>query len=408
MRILLINHYAGSIRHGMEYRPYYLAREWKKLGHHPTIVASSVSHLRTSPPEIQGHVAHENVDGIPYIWLRGTKYTGNGLRRALNMFAFVSLLRLSGRRIARSVRPDVVIASSTYPLDNLAARYIARRAQARLIFEVHDLWPLSPIELGGMSPKHPFIVLMQWAENYAYRHAHKVVSMLPDAAPYMEQHGIEPDRFIHIPNGIDLEGWEASSQPVPERHTAEIAKLRLNGNFILGYAGAHGLANALPTLVKAGALLQDLNVAIVLVGQGPERDRLRELAKDLRADKVIFLPPVTKQSIPALLASMDALYIGWQKKAIYRFGISPNKLLDYMMAAKPIIHSVEAANDSVKAAGCGISTAPEDPAAIAEAVRQLMGMSEEQRLVMGRRGRAYARLNHDYTFLARKFIECLQ
>lgn len=95
------------------------------------------------------------------------------------------------------------------------------------------------------------------------------------------------------------------------------------------------------------------------------------------------------------------------KKSFYRFSISPNKLMDYMMAAKPIIHAVEAANDLVKEAQCGLSVAPEDPAAVTQAVRELMAMSEENRMEMGLRGRKYVMENHDYRVLAHRFLESI-
>ena len=100
--------------------------------------------------------------------------------------------------------PNIVIASSTYPLDIIPAFLIAKKTRAKLIFEVHDLWPLSPIELGGMSPFHPYIMIMQWAENFAYRVSHKVVSILPKTKSHMQKHGLGPDKFAHIPNGIDI------------------------------------------------------------------------------------------------------------------------------------------------------------------------------------------------------------
>ncbi|RYE87417.1 MAG: glycosyltransferase WbuB, partial [Oxalobacteraceae bacterium] len=166
MNILLINHYAGSVRHGMEYRPYYLAREWVRLGHRVHIVASSESHIRSQAPQLQGTGRlDETIDGIHYAWLATPPYRGNGAGRVRNMLAFVLRLRRDADMLARSVRPDVVIASSTYPLDIWPAARIAGRAGARLLFELHDLRPLSPMELGGYSRWHPFIMLLQAAED---------------------------------------------------------------------------------------------------------------------------------------------------------------------------------------------------------------------------------------------------
>lgn len=405
MNIILINHYAGSRFHGMEYRPYYLAREWQKMGHRPTIIASSVSHVRAKVPNITGYVTKEIIDGISYVWIKTPQYSGNGIRRAVNIFSFASSLWLYGCRLASSFKPDVVIGSSTYPLDMVPARRIAACCSAKLVFEVHDLWPLSPIELGGMSPRHPFIMLMQWAENYAYSHADNVVSILPNADGHMVQHGMAPDKFVHIPNGIDVGEWDGDAAPMSEDHACIFAELRQKGDFVVGYAGAHGVANALSSFVETAKYLEGDNISFVLVGQGPEKIHLQGLAEQMGLRNIIFLPAVSKQAMPPLLGAMDVLYIGLQKKPIFRFGISPNKLMDYMMAAKPIIHAVEAANDLVNEAQCGLSVLPEDPTAIARAVKELMAMSEEQRMEMGLRGRKYVMENHDYRRLARLFLE---
>ena len=185
MKLLLINHYAGSPRHGMEFRPYYLAREWVRAGHQVLILAASQSHVRSTQPRPGG----ETIDGIAYCWYDTPEYQGNGLGRVRNIWSFCRQVWGDADILAREFQPDAVIASSTYPMDIWLARRIARRAnqlrsapaggRTQLVYEVHDLWPLSPIELSGMSPRHPFALLCQKAENDAYRDADRVVSMLP-------------------------------------------------------------------------------------------------------------------------------------------------------------------------------------------------------------------------------------
>lgn len=171
MNILLVNHYAGSPRHGMEFRPFYLAREWVRAGHEVLIVAASHSHVRTVQPEIAGGPREEVIDGIRYRWLPTPSYQGNGVGRLRNILSFLRQLRADAWRLTREFRPDAVIASSTYPMDVWVARKLAKLAKAKLVYEVHDLWPLSLIELSGMSPRHPFAMLCGKAEADAYRDA---------------------------------------------------------------------------------------------------------------------------------------------------------------------------------------------------------------------------------------------
>jgi glycosyltransferase involved in cell wall biosynthesis len=407
MNILLINHYAGSIVHGMEYRPFYFAREWKNLGHSPHIIAASASHVRYISPKMRGLVTSEEIQGIPYLWVKTPGYNKNNARRVANMLAFVSWLTVNSGRIARSKRPDVVIASSTYPLDIIPAYLVAKHCGAKLIYEVHDLWPLSLIELGAMSATNPFIMLTQWAEDFAYRKADRVVSILPKSREHMVKRGMHPCKFHYVPNGIDIDEWKSPSGRLPENHEHVLTGLRKEGRFIVGYAGAHGLANALHNLVEAAGLLESQPVVIVLVGQGPEKEKLEDLTRQRGLENAIFLPPVARSCIPRLLALMDVLYIGLQKMPLFRFGISPNKLMDYMMAGKPVLQAIEAGNDMVASAGCGISLPPENPLAIANAVRKLMQLDEDERTLMGRRGQEFVLANHDYRILASNFIDRL-
>jgi len=324
------------------------------------------------------------------------------------MLAFIGQLLRYHRQFVKDNNPDVVIASSTYPLDIYPAYNIAKQTQAKLIFEVHDLWPLSPIELGGMPAWHPFIVVMQQAENFAYRLSDRVVSLLPKADSYMQEHGMAADKFTYLPNGVDVAEWKSHETPLPEQYSQLLTQLKQSGRFLVGYAGAHGLANVLSSLIDAAQLLRNQPVTFMLVGQGLEKFFLQQKVLQLNLDNVIFLPPVSRTSIPSLLAAMDALFIGLQKKAIFRFGVSPNKLMDYMMAAKPVIHAIEAGNDLVAQSNCGISVAPENPEAIAEAVKQLLNTPLAEREIMGMNGKAYILAHHDYRGLAKKFLTVMQ
>lgn len=408
MNILYVNHYAGSPRHGMEYRPYYLSREWVKAGHQVNIVASDVSHVRANQPDLAGEQRlDESINGIRYTWFSTPSYEGNGIGRFRNMASFVSRLYLEGERFAEEFNPDVVIASSTYPMDIWPARRIALMANAKLLFEVHDLWPLSPMELGGMSRWHPFIMLVQAAEDYAYRHADIVVSMLPKVREYMESRGMEPHKLQIIPNGIDLAEWHGDTPPLPDGVTEVLMRFKANGVSIIGYAGTHGVANALDVLLETARLMTDENVVFVLVGGGPEKVALQQRAEVEKIRNVCFFDPVKKEQIPSLLQFFDVAYIGWHRQPLYRFGISPNKLMDYMMAGRPVLHSVEAGNDPVGEAGCGMTVAPEDPDAIAGGIRRLLALNVDERHAMGLRGREYVMRKHTYSVLANSFLDIM-
>lgn len=388
----------------MEFRPYYLAREWTTQGHKVIIVGASFSHLRKIQPTVKGVFTVEVIDNLNYIWLKTNSYSGNGLKRIASMFVFLFRLFFNVQKALKTFEPDLIIASSTYPLDNFPARRLARQFKALYCYEVHDLWPLSPMELGGFSKYHPFIMVMQWAENFAYKHANFVVSMLPKTLDHMMAHGLKPELFKYIPNGICISAWK--NEQIPHIHIAALKRIRAGKNTIVGYVGGHGISNALEYLVHSAAWAQDIapHLQFVLVGDGPEKEKLKNLSVNLQLRNIFFLEPVLKDEVPNLLAAMDILYIGWHANPLYRFGISPNKLMDYMMAGKPIVHSTDAGNDIVREANCGISVAPENPTAIVDALVKIHSMTNHERSILGENGAAFVRMYHSYERLAEEFI----
>lgn len=405
MKILYLEHYAGSPEMGMEFRPYYLSREWVKMGHSVTIIAGDYSHLRKSNPKINKDFIAEVVDGIEYVWIKTGEYSGNGMKRALTMERFVRKLLMNARKIATKWRPDVVIASSTYPLDTYPAQKIAKYSHAKYIHEVHDMWPATLYEVGGMSKYHPFVILMQRAENSAYKHANAVISLLPCAKEYMEKHGLRKGRFFHIPNGVVTEEWE-HNEPLPKEHMEIFRKLRADGKFIVGYFGGHALSNCLYTLIEAAAKTKEEDIHFVLVGNGVEKENLMQKAHGLT--NVSFLPAVSKKAIPSLTQEFDCIYIGAKDSPLYRFGICMNKMYDSMMAGKPAVVSINAPNTPIEECGCGLIVPPEDAGAIAHAILQIRGMTAEERIVMGAKGKSEVKAKYTYRELAKQFVDIME
>jgi glycosyltransferase involved in cell wall biosynthesis len=326
------------------------------------------------------------------------------MARVRNIWAFLKQLRRESAALVERAKPDVVIASSTYPMDIWVARRIARKAGAKLVYEVHDLWPASPMALAGMSRWHPFIMLCQKCENDAYRDADVVVSMLPKVAEHMSAHGLDLRRLHIVPNGITLDEWQGEPAPLSADLAAHLAGVKAAGHTLVGYAGSHGQPNALDVLLDAAALLKDEPVSFVLVGDGMEKARLAARVRDEQLTNVTLFAPIAKAQIPTLLRQFDIAYIGWLRMPLYRFGIAPNKLMDYMMAGCAVLHSVDAGNDPVAEAGCGLTVAPESAAAVAEGLRRLADCTPEERHAMGERGRALVMAYHTYPVLARKFL----
>lgn len=406
MNILLINHYAGSDYHGMEFRPYYMAREWVNMGHNVTILGADFSHLRKKNPQIERDFQEEIIDGITYVWVKTPQYQGNGVGRIKNISTFMYKLRLNYKKIADKYKPDAVIASSTYPLDIYPARRIAKRCDAKLCFEIHDLWPLSPMEIGGYSEKNPAIVVLQRAEDFAFKNSDVIVSILPNADKHIKERGFSTDNFVYVPNGI-LVGQEKKNPPM-EKTIERLQELKKQGYFLVGYTGNHSPANVLDTMIDAGKLTTDDKIKYVLVGNGNVKKELIEYAKSNNVTNVEFLDPVLKDNMDNVLQLLDVCYISLKKQNLFNYGVSPNKLFDYMMAARPVIYAVEASNDPVKDSNCGISVPAENPQAVVEAVMKIKSLSEEEKKTMGQNGNDYVMENHMYHGLAERFLNALK
>ncbi len=386
--IWIINQYAGSSNHGMTFRSYFLAKEFIKR-HRVTIFSASFSHVMSNPPSVSKTYTEENINDVEYLWLKVPVYKqSKSLSRLISMFIF--LYRLFFLNVKKRDTPDVIIVSSTSPLPIWKAYFWAKRFNAKLIFEVRDIWPLSIMELGGFKKTNPFVVLLQITENFAYKVSDYVVSVLPKAFEHMKHHGLDLPRFKYIPNGIEIKTMIK---------TDEVNK----DVFKIGYAGTLGIANALKYLIHAAHLIKEINIEIHLLGNGPEKETLMEIVKDKNISNVYFHDAVPKNKVGIFLSKMDALFIGWHFSKIYRFGISANKLFDYLASAKPIIHSVDAGNDPVLEAKAGISVKPENPKEIADAILKLYKMPESKRNELGQNGRVYVEKYHSYEQLAKQY-----
>ncbi len=406
MNILLINHYAGSDKMGMEFRPYYMAREWVKIGHKVTIVAASYSHLRKVQPLIERVCQVQQIDGIEYLWIKTSKYKST-LKRIFNIFQFVCRLSIRAKRIAKEKGPDLVINSSTYPLDIYPAKKIAKCAKAKLVYEIHDLWPLSPMEIGGYSKNHPFIKVMQKAEDDCYRYSDKVISLLWNADEHIAERGFDNVQFACVPNGYVEEEWNSVGGGVlPKEHSDLFEKLKREGKTIVGYAGGHTPSTALDTLIEAAEILKKNNkISFVLVGDGVSKQHLVNKTKEIKLNNIFFFNSVEKSLIPTLISNFDIAYMGGIHSILHKYGTSFNKMTDYMLSAKPIVFSADEPDSLVEKIGCGIRVEAENPKLASNAIEHLSNMTKKELEEMGIKGRDYAINNLSYSTLAKVFID---
>lgn len=399
----IINQYASTPATGLGGRHYYIARELAKMGVRVYVIGSAAHHLLREKPQMRSAFKIEEVDGFSFVWIKMPDYEhAHSKRRVLGWLWFPGrLLRLPS---VVPFKPDAILCSSPSPFAFIGAKRLAVKTGARLVFEVRDIWPLTLTEIGGQSPSNPFIRIMQWVEDKAYRESHRVVSNLKNSVEHMVSRGMERAKFSWVPNGFSRDEV-GQNVPLNEASRQQVPK----GKFIVGYTGTIGVANSLDTVLNAAELLSDQpNIHFVLVGGGKEKAELLRMCKERALENVTFIDPIPKVEIQAMLSLFDVCYIGLSKDPLFRFGVSPNKLFDYLYAGKPIIYGIESGDyRPVEDVNAGVQIPAQDTKALVEAVVHLYRMSEEARFEMGQRGKALAESRHEYSQLAEQLAKAL-
>lgn len=389
MRILFISQYAGAPEMGMVTRNYNWASEFIRLGHRCTIIAASHSHYRQKNINIKGEkFKEEKIDGITYYWIKTRTYNAkNNILRVLAILQF----QIGLRKLLANLQNDydVVVVSSPHPFQIYLGHKFSKKCNAKLIFDIRDLWPLTLQKIGKLSAYHPLIIALKYAEKYALRNSDLVTAVPQNSKKYLVSKGMIPSKFLHIGNSLNLNSF-GKSLPLEKMVQKNLIELKNQGSTLVGYCGSLGLANAMYVPINAISKTKDVRINLVIIGNGTKEDELKLLAKDLDIqERVHFFDFLPHNQVPAFLSLMDASYVGSLKSKLYKYGASPTKINDYMVAEKPIIYAVGDPNNSIEKSGCGICCKAEDIDQIAIAMDKIAKMKNSELQVMGERGRTW-------------------
>lgn len=401
--VWILNHYAlepGSSPGGT--RHFHLAEHLRSSGWQATVIAANAVGARERHLEAGRLSRLDSIRDVSFLWVRTPTYEGNGAGRILNMLAYS--WRALRRRTTRGLpRPDVVIGSSVHPFAAAAGALLAHRFKVPFVFEVRDLWPQTLVDMGRLREGDFLTWALRKLELWLYRRATRIVVLLPHAWEYIAPLGIPKERITWIPNGVDLSLFPP---PTPARTVAPSER------FTLMYFGAHGQANGLDNVLQAMKLVQQRpegrHIILRMVGDGGLKPALMAQAQQLGLCNVIFEPPVPKTRIPAVAMEADAFVIAVRDlPQLYRYGISMNKLFDYLAAGRPIVIASNASNNPVADSTAGLTVAAEQPEALADAIISIAAAPLEARLRMGRAGREYVERNHSFQLLAQRLAGVL-
>ncbi len=398
LRVVLMTHYFPPEVGAPQARLFELARRTAAAGHSVTVVTGLPNYpTGVIPPEYRDRSRiEETMDGVRVIrtWVYATPNRGF-LRRILNHLSFALSSLTALRKVGRT---DVIFIESPPLFTGLAVLVYTRVKRAPYIFNVSDIWPQSAVELGAL--RNPVAIkLAEMLELHLYRRAARVSVVTPGMLERLAARGVPRAKLVLLTNGVDTEVFH------PSPPNTELARdLGLDERKIFLYAGTHGMAQGLETLLEAARQTSDPQIVYVLVGEGAEKAALMKKAEGMA--NVRFLPNQPRSVMPDLLNLAYATIIPLKRLDLFKSAL-PSKMFESMATSKPIVASLwgEAA-DLIEAAGSGLVVPPEDAVALRDAVEKL---AADPQLVrgLGDKGRQYVAEHFDRRVIAARFIDLL-
>jgi glycosyltransferase involved in cell wall biosynthesis len=395
-RVLWVNHFATPPTEGGGTRHFELGRELVRRGWEVTIAASDFNLHRRAytrrADEADRQAIAERIEGVSFRWLWAAPYRTNDWRRAWNWLSF-------GREVLRLStvgRPDIVIGSSPHLFAALAAERLAARLRVPFVLEVRDLWPESLLAVGGR--KGIAYRILDLIAHYLYRRATQIIVLARGSARHIELLGVPPERIAYVPNGADVEAF-------PER-----LSVSENAPLTLVYLGAHGPANGLDTVLQAAELIgDDSRIRIRLVGDGPTKLALIDEARERGLCNVEFVEPIPKAQVPLELSKVDAGLMVLRDTPLFRYGVSPNKLFDYLAAGLPVVCNVAGDTaDMLRDAQAGEQADDGSAEALARAIMRMANRTPAERKRMSASGRKWVTSEHGRPQLAARLEVALK
>jgi glycosyltransferase involved in cell wall biosynthesis len=382
MHILIVHQAFASLDEPGGTRHAEFARLLAARGHRVTVIASPVSYItgRPSPlrPSPSGRGDGGKGQGITV--LRASVYSAHHKSFAHRLFAFLSFMFSSFWLGLGVEKVDLVWGTSPPIFQGVTAWALARVKGAKFLFEVRDLWPKFAVAVGVL--RNPWLIrASEWLERFLYRRADRVMVNSPGFREHVERRGAK--RVDLIPNGADPSMFDPNDSGASFR-----TRYLLADQFVVLYAGAHGLSNDLGVVLEAAKKVEGSKVHVVLVGDGKEKPNLQAQAQAMGLTNVTFAPAAPKAEMPAVMAAADACLAILKPLQEYKTTY-PNKVFDYMAAGRAVILAIDGViREVVEAAGCGVFVPPGDADALARAILELAADRETARQ-MGLAGRAY-------------------
>lgn len=403
--IWCISKYALPPKYGAQHRLFKLSEKFNKKGYSSIVISSSTNHLADLPQQKQ-LFKKENIGSTPAIFIKGIRFESSiSRRRVLSWFIFewrFFWFILSAYKKYTS-KPDVILVSSLSLLTILNGIIAKWLFGAKLIFEVRDIWPMSAVLVAGYSEKHPFVRMLRWVEKLGYQKADVITSPLENLKEHIENSISQPFSFVYIPHGYDPD--PNAAEPLDE---AFIQKYIPRSKFKIAYIGNIVSAYDLETMLACAKSLDKKNTDIhfLVLGNGNHKEQLMSDAANL--SNITFIPRIPKAQVPSFLAECDLMTNYLLPKPLFKYGVSPQKLIDYMLAGKPIVMSYTGYPSSVSKVGNGVEIEAGNVERLVKAFETYSRMSKAELQAIGEKGRQYLTKHLYWAAVADKYIEVIK
>lgn len=399
LNIWLFNHYvAGPGDFGIT-RHFDMGKQLVKKGHNVTIFASSFNHWEREEKKQYNQKDKfliEYHNGVRFVWIKTVPYGKNGYKRIFNILSYWLNLR-SFKYEELNEKPDVVLGSIMHHLAAWVAYKVAKKFNAKFIFEERDLWPESLIHLGGLSRRNPIVKILDLYESFMYKKADKIIVLFDKAPIYVKGKGVPEHKIVYLPNGAEV----SKDNNIDLNLNLEIEKHEnlFENKIVLGYTGSLSRANNMERLINLAENFKDnKDFFFVFVGEGSYKVELIEDAKKKGLNNCLFLPPVSKKELPSVLNYFDYGIISLKDSPLYKWGFSLNKLYDYMSASLPIIMDTSLEDNIINENKIGITSSN------LEVIKSgILAINKDDYKRMSNNSREYLLLNHDWSKLSSKF-----
>lgn len=383
-------------------RNFSLMKSLVNLGYEVHLVTSTSNHLSTAP-DFKGISMTKTIDGVQVTWLKTVGYTKTkSFRRIISWLDFE--LKVILMRRSAFVNADYIIASSLSILSVASGYLLSRRLSAKFIFEVRDIWPLTLVDEGGYRANHLLIRILGYIEKLAYKKADLIIGTMPNLQAHVRK--VVPEitsDVLCVPMGYSE--WHLNNQT--EVSGDYVKQYFPAKKFLVTHLGSVGIANTLKTLTDCCRLLKEhSNIHFLVVGQGDSLKRLKEVTSDLR--NITFAPSIPKEQVQSVLRKSDLLYFSTSNTEIWRYGQSLNKLVDYMLSARPIIGSFSGFASMINESKCGEFVEAENASALAKRILEYSQMPKEKINSLGLNGQSWLLENRHYDSLASDLDKALR